>query len=161
MWKLIILLPLFLSASTVAINDEKPINQKMVVTQHNLLRQDLQISPLQFSQDCADFAQHWAEKLAKRNKGLVHSKKSKFGENIYWCSDTSNETEMVTAWAEEKKYFSTRKKKSNSKNGHYSQMIWENTKFVGTGMATAKDGSQYWVCAYYPPGNWIGEKAYK
>ncbi len=159
MWKLLLLLTILLSASTLL--TKKTIDQNKVVTQHNVYRNQLHNSPLQFSQECADFAQQWAEKLAKRNRGLVHSKKNKFGENIYWSSDTSNETEMIDAWVTEKKDFSTRKKKSNSKNGHYSQMIWENTKFVGTGMAISKDGSEYWVCAYYPPGNWVGEKAYK
>ena len=113
-----------------------------------------------FSQECADFAQQWAEKLAKKNHGLSHSKKNKYGENIYWCSDISNETEMINAWTEEKEFFNTKRRNHTKRNGHYTQMIWENTKYVGTGMAIAKDGSQYWVCTYYPPGNWIGEKAY-
>jgi pathogenesis-related protein 1 len=159
MWKLLILPILLLSASTVSIT--KVIDQESVLLQHNTYRKELNIAPLQFSQECADFAQQWAEKLAKRNRGLVHSTKNKFGENIYWNSAPSNETEMVEAWATEKHFFSTRKRKSNSKNGHYTQMIWETTKFVGTGMAISKDGSEYWVCTYYPPGNWAGEKAYK
>jgi len=158
MWKLLTLSMLITSAYTM---QTKYIDQNKVIEQHNIYRKELGIPPLKFSQECADFAQKWAEKLAKNNRGLVHSKQAKFGENIFWKSKATNETEIIDAWAREKKYFSNRKRKYNSKNGHYTQMIWENTKLIGTGMAISKDGSEYWVCTYYPPGNWIGEKAYK
>ena len=159
MWKLLILSILILSV--VFVSPSKNIDQQKIVDQHNSYRKELRISPLQFSEDCAKYAQKWAERLAKQNKGLIHNKQNKYGENIYWSSNASNESEVLSAWAEEKKHFNSRKRKCNPKNGHYTQMIWENTKFVGTGMAVSKDGSEYWVCAYYPSGNWIGEKAYK
>jgi len=159
MWKLLLLSTLFLTALTGSTT--KIVNQQKVVELHNKYRKKLKISPLQFSQECTNFAQQWAENLAKKNRGITHSTSNKYGENIYWSSSTSTESQMMNAWLSEKIYFNTRKRKSTFKNGHYTQIIWETTKFIGTGMATAEDGSEYWVCIYYPPGNWEGEKAYK
>lgn len=158
MWKLIILSTLLLS--TVQLLPSKSIDQQKIVDEHNSIRKKLNIKPLLFSQDCANFAQKWAEKLAKQNNGLIHSDDSKYGENLYWYSASATEHQVIKAWASETKYFNSRRRKANSKNGHYTQMIWENTKYVGTGMAISKDGSEYWVCSYYPPGNWAGEKVY-
>jgi len=39
--------------------------------------------------------------------------------------------------------------------GHYTQMVWKNTKEVGCGFA----GSSL-VCRYSPPGNYFGQKPY-
>ena len=47
--------------------------------------------------------------------------------------------------------------------GHFTQMIWKNTKKIGCGQSTRKKGSMttvYWVCQYDPPGNYNGQKPY-
>lgn len=158
MWRLILLSTLFLSAS--AMIKTKTINQQKVVDRHNYYRKMVGVPNLKYSKDCADNAQQWAEFLAKRNNGLSHSDSDKYGENIYWSSGEATELRMVDKWAEEKKYFNSKSRKHSHKNGHYSQIVWRKTKFVGVGMAIAKDGSEYWVASYYPAGNFIGEKAY-
>jgi len=141
--------------------NQSTINQEAIVNRHNHYRSELGISPLEFSQECADYAQKWADYLAKsKNCNMVHSNTNKYGENIYWSSYESTEEEVVDDWAEEMVYFNKTTKKFNTKCGHYSQMIWGKTQFVGTGMAKCKNGSQIWVCTYYPAGNFIGEKVY-
>ncbi len=45
--------------------------------------------------------------------------------------------------------------------GHYTQIVWESTERVGCAFRTcSEDGSQVWVCNYYPAGNIVGEKPY-
>ena len=158
MWRLIVFSALLLSFA-IKVSTRK-VNQQKVVERHNYYRKMVGVPNLTFSKDCANYAQKWAEQLALKNNGLKHSGSSKYGENIYWNSGMANEWDMIDYLAREKKYFNQNTRKHSHKNGHYSQMVWRNTQFVGVGMAIAKDGSEYWVTTYYPAGNYIGEKAY-
>ena len=95
-----------------------------------------------------------------------------FFENIVWCEPVMSTLpiEVVDDWASEKEYFNykTRKCIKNccdfvdccpDECGHYTQIIWRDTKEVGC--AVSKLGSkQIWVCQYNPPANYIGEKTY-
>lgn len=79
-------------------------------------------------------------------------------------SGKADENRVVDKWAEEEKYFNHKKRTyergTGRKYGHYSQVIWRDTKLIGAGVATCRNGSQIWVCNYDPPGNYIGEKVY-
>jgi len=47
--------------------------------------------------------------------------------------------------------------------GHYTQIIWRDTRRVGCGYSTCQSGAfnfEIWVCNYDPPGNYIGEAPY-
>ena len=92
---------------------------------------------------------------------MAHSKSDE-GENIYWSTFASTPTEVVDDWANEIKYFKYNKKgiKNFSKVGHYTQVVWETSKFVGCGRAICKNGNEIWVCNYSPAGNWVGESPY-
>lgn len=41
--------------------------------------------------------------------------------------------------------------------GHYTQMVWHETRFLGCGVSQCRVSDtamrQVWVCLYYPPGN--------
>ena len=40
--------------------------------------------------------------------------------------------------------------------GHYTQVVWRNTREVGC--AVARNGSDdFLVCRYWPSGNWMGQ----
>jgi hypothetical protein len=43
--------------------------------------------------------------------------------------------------------------------GHYTQLVWRDTKEVGGGLATGH-GADFLVCNYDPPGNWLGAQVY-
>jgi hypothetical protein len=43
------------------------------------------------------------------------------------------------------------------KGGHYSQIVWRDTKSLGCGLATG-EGIDYFVCQYEPAGNVVGTK---
>ncbi len=158
MWKLIIGSIIFLPLSSGI--KTKQINHNKIVDRHNYYRDMLGVPHLKYSKKCSDFAQNWAEHLAKENDGLSHSNDNEYGENCYWYSGSADENRVVDRWASEKEFFNHKKRTYSHKSGHYSQMIWRDTKLVGTGMAIASDGSEYWVCTYYPAGNYVGEKAY-
>ncbi len=156
-----ILIPLHLCAVAFAQSEEPP-RMKGMVERHNYWRSQLGIGELVWSSELAAFAQEWANKLAK-SCNMKHRQKSPYGENIYWKSAASNPSEVVDAWASEQQYFNftTQKCKGDwSKCGHYTQVIWENTKKVGCAVAVCKDGGEIWVCNYDPPGNYIGQKPY-
>lgn len=44
-----------------------------------------------------------------------------------------------------------------SGTGHFTQLVWKNSKQVGFGFAQSKDGSFYAVANYYPAGNYQGQ----
>ena len=78
------------------------------------------------------------------------------GENIFKCQGTEATGEMATNdWYNEVK--SHNFKKDFQKNtGHFTQIIWKDTKEVGFGKASR--GNTYYVVAnYYPPGNFLGK----
>jgi hypothetical protein len=39
--------------------------------------------------------------------------------------------------------------------GHYSQLIWRDTKEVGCAVARNRE-NDFLVCRYWPGGNWVG-----
>lgn len=43
--------------------------------------------------------------------------------------------------------------------GHFTQVVWKETKELGVGCTKARDGKIYVVANYYPPGNYIGDFA--
>ena len=145
-------------------NDKHPeVDKDALLERHNHYRRTVGVPDLKWSDELADIAQKWANKLAKDCR-FYHSKVP-YGENIYWSSGSSTEKEVVDAWGSEKKYFNHKNptykgNRRSSKAGHYSQMIWRNTTHVGGAKQNCKHGEEIWVCNYDPYGNVIGEKAY-
>jgi hypothetical protein len=83
-----------------------------------------------------------------------------YGQNIAQSPSTKglNLTQMVDLWGSEKRYFVNGKFPSVSSTGspkdvgHYTQIIWQETKQVGCGKASAS-GRDILVCDYSPEGN--------
>lgn len=40
--------------------------------------------------------------------------------------------------------------------GHFTQVVWKESKELGVACTKAKNGNIYVVANYYPPGNYIG-----
>ena len=147
--------------------DRQEITQ--ILTAHNKYRLDLDLPELVWSKNLANSSQKWADKLISRN--LFEHSNTENGENIFMIMGRdASPIEVVDDWASENEYFNykTRKCIKNccdfvdccpDECGHYTQIIWRDTKEVGC--AVSKLGSkQIWVCQYDPPGNYIGEKTY-
>lgn len=132
---------------------------------NNKIRAEVKVPPLKWDCSLAEGAQRWAERLAKLEY-LEHAKKRNFGENLYMYYSSSGNVpplkKAIKSWYSEKKNFIYGEKywcKSGKICGHYTQLVWKNTKKIGCGKAK-KDNKVYIVCRFSPAGNWIGEQPY-
>ena len=146
---------------------------------HNSVRAAHNLPPLTWSPQLANYAQQWANQSAKvRNCGMQHRPQQgtfqqKHGENLWWASPRTwsnglRELQPVTIkrvvkdWADEKPFYdyATNTCKAGEQCGHYTQIVWRETKEVGCAYQQCADKSQLWVCNYSPAGNYIGERPY-
>lgn len=145
---------------------------------------------LTWSEDLATFAQEWADNLTNdTNCGTIfHRTQRMYGENIGIQGtagrfDEYAPEEAVQSWVAEVACWEYGtilgnrapsagsescdsvciEKQHSSGCGHYTQVIWRNTREVGCGYAMCNDGRfdfQTWVCNYNPPGNFVGQTPY-
>jgi len=157
-----ILVILLMSFTASSKKKRVKIDEKALLDRHNYYRNQVGVSPLEWSDDLADFAQQWANKLSGRCQ-LYHSG-GPYGENIFWTSASATPAGVVDNWAEEKRYFNHKnpvyRSRNGSKYGHYTQIIWSETTHVGGAMQRCRHGGEIWVCSYDPHGNVVGEKAF-
>ena len=134
---------------------------------HNRERAAVGVPPLTWSDTLAASAQPWAEHVATIND-MVHSDDFSYGENIAGQSHGNSppgslETliKMVESWAVEKENWQggVLTEENWAPAGHYTQMVWKDTKQVGCGV-TAASVNDYLVCHYSPTGNSIGIAPY-
>ncbi|XP_077298261.1 venom allergen 5-like [Arctopsyche grandis] len=156
--------------------------QKTIVNVHNELRKKvadgqvpnqpkaINMTYLEWDSELAQGAQAWAnKKIFAHNSSKKHSKFT-VGENLY-MSFTSNHSDTqpywenaVNSWFNEYKDYKYRPLVSDPKTGHYTQVIWADTKYVGCGMSTYMSQgmlSKLYVCNYGPAGNFINQYPYK
>ncbi|WP_241392649.1 CAP family protein [Rippkaea orientalis] len=144
--------------------------QQEILTAHNKYRQKVNVSPLIWSNQLANDAQQWANYLASLGgRKLQHdSNTNGQGENLWLgTSKRFSYTQMVDGWGQEKQYLTSRRftleTVSSTGNwsdvGHYTQIVWKNTKKVGCATSKA-GGNDILVCRYSPQGNIIGQPIY-
>ena len=153
------------SQSTKAVySDNNFISQ--ILQQHQTYRDSLKLPALSWSPALAEDALAWAQHLAKINKG-EHDRtiRGKEGENLWWgTAGAYSYTEMVGMWANERQSFKYDSYPNCTTDrsaivGHYTQMVWKNTQFVGCALASNGE-TDFLVCRYSAPGNIVGEKPY-
>ena len=140
-----------------------------ILDAHNKYRIDLDLPELVWSSDLANNSKQWSDKLISMD--IFEHSNTRYGENIFLIiGRDATPMEVVDDWASEKEYFDYETKKClknccdyvdccSHECGHYTQIIWRETKEVGC--AVSKLGSkQIWVCQYNPAGNYVGEKTY-
>ena len=132
---------------------------------HNAERSRLGLKPLAWSDRLAAGALAWAEQLARMDD-LEHSdddERDKAGENL-WMGSKGDFTprQMVGGFIDERKDFIPGTFPDVSRTGdwvdvgHYTQLIWPETREVGCGIARNRQ-SEVLVCRYFPAGNIDGE----
>ncbi|MEJ5227248.1 CAP domain-containing protein [Thermodesulfovibrio sp.] len=137
-------------------------DREEMLSEHNKWRTLVGVPPLRWSTFLEEMAKDWAYKLSSiYNCRMIH-RSSDYGENIYWSNFPSSPKKIVTFWANERfDYdYSTNKCKANKQCGHYTQLVWRDTREVGCGKARCSRGEEIWVCNYYPEGNITGKRPY-
>jgi pathogenesis-related protein 1 len=126
---------------------------------HNQIRALADVPPLHWSDQLAAHAQDWANHLLHAGQ-LYHPAHPVFGENLFQIrGPRALPAEVVNVWASEARDYTYRSNTCRGVCGHYTQLVWSTTRDVGC--AVARDAvSEFWVCNYYPPGNWAGERPF-
>jgi pathogenesis-related protein 1 len=132
-----------------------------IIAAHNAIRSKVGVPPLAWSDELAQVAQQWANKLMIMGV-FQHSTDDRYGENLFQISGpgaSSNPYEVVNAWGAESAFYRYTDNKCSGLCGHYTQIVWRETKAVGC--AVARDSQhEIWVCNYAPFGNIVGERPY-
>ncbi len=134
------------------------------LAEHNAEREALGLEPLRWNHALRRDAQGWAEELAARGE-FRHSPQLLAlgqGENL-WRGDRDRHApwEMIDLFLAEKRIFrpgtfpevSTTGRWSDV--GHYTQIIWPETREVGCATAVNRRHEML-VCRYWPAGNVMG-----
>ncbi|HEY6390710.1 MAG TPA: CAP domain-containing protein [Bryobacteraceae bacterium] len=130
-----------------------------MVALHNAVRARVGMAPLAWSARLAARSQDWADTLLAR-KQFVHRPHSTYGENLFEIDGaTASPAEVVNAWASESRNYDYGSNRCRGVCGHYTQIVWGDTKEVGCAVARG-GGREIWVCNYDPPGNWAGRRPY-
>ena len=133
--------------------------QKDTLALHNSVRARLKVAPLVWSDRLAARAQDWADTLIKRGQ-FIHRPNSSYGENLFEITGAlATAARVVNAWAAESQNYDYRSNRCRGVCGHYTQIVWRDTKEIGCGLARA-GRREVWVCNYDPPGNWTGQRPY-
>lgn len=146
-----------------------PINRRSFFTDfevdclktHNEYRARHGVPALKLSKKLCKHAEEWARILANRGV-LIHRNNSQYGENIFclWSSNASNNhvsgREVVDSWYAEITQHVFHKEPTTLKTGHFTQVVWKESRELGVGMAKNRSGEIFVVANYDPPGNFIG-----
>jgi pathogenesis-related protein 1 len=145
--------------------------ESKILDVHNSERAAVRVEPLTGSNSLAAAAQPWAQELATTQQvkhDFVNTGGSTgIGENIAgYFNDVSGKDQWgndqgQSKWVAEKSLYTGGP--SFYAVGHYTQMVWANTKQVGCGTAPPSPGGHAFsilVCRYEPGGNFPGELPY-
>ena len=122
------------------------------------------VAPLAWSDDLAQQAQSWADRLAHENR-MYHSDRETrhgAGENL-WMGPSGyyGPDDMIGGFLAERRYFRAGTFPQVSATGrwedvgHYTQVIWPGTQQVGCAVAHSRS-NDFLVCRYWPAGNVFG-----
>ncbi len=127
---------------------------------HNRVRVPMTLPPLTWDPALAASAQDWADTLSTIGCRMRHKPNNPHGENIFFNSGyDAVPDEVVAAWASEKENYDYRTNKCTGMCGHYTQVVWANSRRLGCGVASCGP-AQVWVCHYDPPGNVVGYRPF-
>lgn len=130
-----------------------------MLSAHAAVRAEVGVAPLHWSSRLATEAQRWARELLATNR-FEHEPDLQYGQNLFEIQGgKASPADVVHTWAQEKRYYNPRTNTCSGRCGHYLQIVWRDTEYVGCASA-AGGGRQVWVCNYLPPGNIVGERPY-
>ncbi|XP_019584650.1 Golgi-associated plant pathogenesis-related protein 1 isoform X1 [Rhinolophus sinicus] len=130
-----------------------------VLKAHNEYRQQHGVPPLKLCKKLNQEAQQYSEALASTRilKHSPESSRGQCGENLAWASYDQTGKEVADRWYSEIKNYNFQQPGFTSGTGHFTAMVWKNTKKMGVGKASASDGSSFVVARYFPAGNVVNQ----
>lgn len=151
-----------------ASGDRGDVLAARMLAAHNAERARLRLPALKWNRKLESEAGQWARTLSR--KGMLQhaggATRNGTGENLWMGSSGHWQVEaMVGMFLDEKRNYRHGAFPNISRTGnwadvgHYSQIVWRDTKEVGCAVSTAR-GNDVLVCRYWPAGNVWGEKAY-
>ncbi len=139
----------------------RPVWSQEMLQAHNQWRQTVGVPPLTWSDDLAEYAQEWANKLASENFQMYHRPNNPYGENLTWASHQQlTPSQVVDMWGAEVAQYDYASNQCSGVCGHYTQVVWQKTTQVGCAFVRSHP-QEIWVCNYNPPGNYRGQKPYQ
>ncbi|MBZ5708572.1 CAP domain-containing protein [Nannocystis pusilla] len=145
--------------------DSEPGRLAGITGAHNSVRAALGIPGLTWSPAVAQFAQAWADELEAQGCVMKHRPDDgpdaqQYGENIFksWGYPPRAE-DVVAKWVAEEADYDDETNTCSGVCGHYTQVVWRDSRRLGCGMAVCGD-QEVWICNYDPPGNITGEWPY-
>lgn len=133
---------------------------------HNKYREMHSAEPLVWDSEVAKFSEEWCKYLRDNDK-FEHSSKNGYGENLYksFGSGSGGTPAIIgeratTSWYNEVEQYNFDEPGFKAGTGHFTQVVWKNTRNLGCAMAETTDGGKFatWVCCNYtPPGNFLGQ----
>lgn len=131
--------------------------QSCFLNAHNAVRAGVGVRPLSWRADLAAYARRYAE-LRRADCDLLHSA-GPYGENIF---EGSGGYSAVADWAAEWQHYHYAENRCDAgwECGHYTQMVWADSLFVGCAQVTCDCGDVFVICNYDPPGNVDGQRPY-
>lgn len=137
-----------------------------ITTAHNRLRAEYGVPGLTWDGELAGYAQKWADHLQANGCELAHRPadgkvRRVLGESLFWAwKHEAHGNDVLASWGAEQRFYDP--KTGDCKGGicgHFTQAVWRDSQSLGCGMAECGE-AEVWVCNYFPPGNYLGEKAY-
>ncbi|KAI9785240.1 MAG: hypothetical protein M1816_000488 [Peltula sp. TS41687] len=99
--------------------------QKAILASHNVFRDQHNATALGWNHSLASSGLKWAKGCVFKHSG------GPSGENL--AAGYANATAAVSAWAEERKMYNFAKQGFTHETGHFTQVVWKNTRTVGCG----------------------------
>jgi pathogenesis-related protein 1 len=124
---------------------------------HNEARAAAGVPPLQWHAELVGVAEEWARELVAAKAVKHRTDASHMGESVFW-SAASNAAlaDAARDWVEKEGPLLGERNEYVPDAGHFTQMIWGETRFVGAALARTEQGDTYIVANYFPPGNVVG-----
>ncbi|XP_060530182.1 uncharacterized protein LOC132704299 [Cylas formicarius] len=182
LWLCVVLACAFAECGKVFDNKVTADDEKQIVNKHNQLRKlianglvpgqprGVNLKRLKYDHRLAAAAQEIANTCVFAHKTVSDGRWHAVGQNLFLHMSTGKDFKKdwdrsVQEWFDEHKMYSYRSIFSMG-TGHYTQVVWANTEYVGCGYTFSGKNSSFWyqklyVCNYGPAGNYIGELPYK
>ncbi|XP_076387028.1 uncharacterized protein LOC100876376 isoform X3 [Megachile rotundata] len=132
---------------------------------HNVYRQRHNAPPLTMSPQLCEYAQTWANHLAHTNT-FYYRNDRQVGQNLYCRPGGAVPTDVTgqdvaSYWYSAVKQYDFLKEPdvlhANVNAGHFTQLIWANSRYFGVGKARSRSGKVIVVANYQPVGNISGQ----